>query len=86
MRAKTYECLAYYASGDLLRSELEDEVKEWKKLRKGPTTDRNDFMSKLLAKLNELLDSQNKVGEPLQQEFLEVKAKFEQLVKEVGGV
>ena len=56
MRAKTYECLAYYASGDLLRSELEDEVKEWKKLRKGPTTDRNDFMSKLLAKLNELLD------------------------------
>jgi hypothetical protein len=79
-------CLALYSSGDVLLSELEDEVKVgWKQLRKGTTRDRKVFLERLYKKFTEVIVAQNKVREPLEQEFLEAKATLEQLTKEVSG-
>jgi hypothetical protein len=79
-------CLALYSSGDVLLSELEDEVKVgWKQLRKGTTRDRKVFLERLYKKFTEVIVAQNKVREPLEQEFLEAKATLEQLAKEASG-
>jgi len=86
--AKIDDCIALYSSGDLMLSELEDEVKkEWKKLRKGATSDRKILLDKLYKKFDEVVAAQSKVRKPLEleQDFLEVKARLEQLAKKASG-